>query len=139
MSIFTDIDKMLVSHLNSMVGLPAVAWENKPYTPVLGTLYIRPTNLSGETYQASLGVNGTDGHVGIYQVDVFIEIDKGRKEALTMADKIADHFKRGTYLSFNNRALRTKNVSRQVFTNNNDGWLMLAVEISYIAITEARV
>ena len=139
MSVYGDIDKALVSHLNSMVGLPAVAWENKYYTPVNGTTYIRPTHLTGEVYQATLGANGTDGNIGIYQIDIFIKSGSGRSEAVNMADTIANHFKRGTYLTYNNRTLRTKNISRDVGTNTNDGWFKISVTISYLAFTEARV
>jgi len=139
MSVFGDLDKMLVAHLNSMVGLPSVAWENKDFDPVHGNIYLRPTLLAGEVYQASLGENGTDGNLGIYQIDIFIESGKGRSEAVNMADIISNHFKRGTYLTYNGRTLRTKNVSRRVGTNNGDGWYQIPVIINYIAFTTARI
>lgn len=139
MSIFLDISAALDSQLNNMTDLPPVAWENKDYSPVIGTLYLRPTLIAGEVVQATLGDNGTDSNTGIYQVDVFAESGKGKNAALVMADKIADQFKRGTDLIYNGRTVRTRNVSRQVGANSADGWYHLIVEISYIAFTEARV
>lgn len=139
MSIFLDISAALDTQLNTMSGLPPVAWENRGYTPVVGTLYIRPTLISGDVVQATLGDAGTDMNVGIYQVDIFAEAGKGKNEALVMADKIADQFKRGTDLTYNSRTVRVRNVSRQVGINNVDGWFQVIVEISYISFTEARV
>lgn len=139
MSVFLDISAALDSNLNSMTGLPPVAWENRKYTPVMGTLYLRPTLLSGDTVQSTLGDSGTDMNVGIYQVDVFAEAGKGKNAALVMADKVADQFKRGTDLAYNSRKVRVRNVSRRVGVNNTEGWYQVIVEVSYISFTEARV
>ena len=139
MSVFIAINKMLDTQLGSMLGVPPVAWTNRDFTPVEGTLYLRPTLIAGDTFQSTLGANGQDTSVGIYQVDIFSKAGSGRKENLLMADLIASRFKRGTYLSADGHALRIKNVSRRVATNDTNGWFMLPIEITYIAITEARV
>lgn len=139
MSVFLDISAALDSNLNSMSSLPPVAWENRDYTPVVGTLYLRPTLIAGETVQATLGDSGTDNNTGIYQIDVFAESGKGKNEAVVMADLIADQFKRGSDLIYNGRTVRTRNVSRQVGISNADGWYQVIVEVSYISFTEARI
>jgi len=138
MSIFVDISAALESHLNDMVGKPPVAWENFEYEPEIGTLYIRPTLIAGDVNQASLGDAGQDMNIGIYQIDVFSKAGQGKKEALEMADTIADQFKRGTDLTYNGRNVRIRSVSRQAAINNADGWYQIILEISYISYTEAR-
>ena len=138
MSVFVDISAALESHLNSMAGKPPIAWENYSYDPSMGTLYIRPTLLAGDVVQATLGTTGTDQNLGVYQIDIFSEAGQGKGEALSMADTIANHFKRGTDLTYNSRTVRIRNVSRQVGFNNPDGWYQIIVEVSYIAFTEAR-
>lgn len=137
MSVFIDQSAAFDSHLNSMVGKPPIAWENRPYEPSLGTLYARPTLIPGDMVQASLGDSGQDQSVGVYQIDVFAEAGQGKNEAVVMADTIANHFKRGTELTYNSRVVRIRSVSRQVGVMDN-GWYKIIVEIAYISFTEAR-
>lgn len=139
MSVFYDIGRALRKQLNAMTSLPPIAWENKKYTPIVGTLFLRPTNITGDTVQASLGDSGTDETVGIYQIDVFSPADKGDKAASQMADNVANKFKRGTVMSYNGRNVRVINVSRQVGITNNDGWYQVSVVITYKAFTQPRV
>lgn len=120
-----------------MSGTHGIAWENYNYTPVAGTLYLRPTNLQGSTDQATLGTDGTDLTTGVYQVDVFAEASKGKNAALVMADNIANHFKRGTVLTYNGRTVRVTTVRRGL-TDNSNGWYQIPVEILYRSYTQAR-
>lgn len=139
MSVFLDISYTLNARLNAMASLPPVAWENSnEYKPVIGTLYLRPTVIPGDVFQSSLGENGQDQNVGIYQIDVFAESGEGYNDAIVMADLIANHFKRGTTLTYNNRTVRIRNTSRQVGINSNDGWYQVPVEIPYISFTTPR-
>ena len=137
MSVFNDIQAVLHSHLNTMAGKPPIAWENSNFEPTTGTLWARATLLSGASTQATLGTDGEDSNVGVFQVDVFSPIDEGHSEAVTMADTIADHFKRGTYLTYNSRTIRVRSVSRGAAGRDNN-WYQIPVEINYIAHTQAR-
>jgi len=139
MSVFRDILYCLDAHLKTLVPLPPVAWENKNYKPVKDTLYLRPTILPAETVQATLGDNGTDSNSGIYQIDVFTPSGKGIKAAIEMADKIANLFKRGTYITYNGRTVRVKSVGRERSSNDDNGWYIVPVVITYISFTEARI
>ncbi len=137
MSVFLDISAALDGQLNTMPSLPPVAWENKTYEPILGTLYLRATNIQGDTTQGSLGTNGEDLTIGVYQVDVFAPAGEGKNEALVMADNIANHFKRGTDLTYNSRVVTVTSAQRGP-TNQADGWFQIPVEIIYRAYTQAR-
>ena len=137
MSVFTDISAALDGRLNTLADSPPVAWENKEYTPTKSTLYLRPTNLAGSTTQSSLGTSGEDMNEGVYQVDVFAPAGRGKKAANDAADGVADHFKRGTDLTYNGRTVRVRSVSRGAGRNSN-GWYQIPVIINYYAITAAR-
>ena len=137
MSVFLDISAALDKQLSIMASLPPVAWENTVYKPVVGTLYLRPTNLQGSTVQSSLGTSGTDETTGVYQVDIFAPAGKGKNAAIVMADNIANQFKRGTRLSYNSRIVTVTSAQRGG-TNIADGWFQLSVEIIYRSFTEAR-
>jgi len=138
MSVFLDISAALDGHLNTMTSAPPVAWANIDYTPTVGTLYVRPSLLPADTIQATLGDSGTDMNQGIYQIDVFAPANKGKNEAMVMADLIANRFKRGTDLAYNGRNIRVKSVSQAVATVNPDGYFQVPVKIIYISFTEAR-
>lgn len=138
MSVFLDISAALDTHFNTMVGKPPIAWENKAYTPVVGTLYARVTNLQGDTVASSQSASkGQDITLGVYQVDVFAEAGKGKNDALVMADTIADHFKMDTELTYNSRLVRVASVSRGT-TNTSDGWYQVPVEVVYNAYSARR-
>jgi hypothetical protein len=135
MSAFTDISAALDSHTNDL-SLPT-AWENSGYEPTIGTLYIRPTILPANTFQAGLGASGLDDNFGIYQIDIFSEAGKGKGAAIIKADVIANAFKRGTVLTYNGVSVRLGNVSRG--SGSRDGaWFVLPVFINYQSFTQAR-
>lgn len=137
MSEFANISGALDSHLNSMAGLPPVAWENQNYSPTQGTLYLRPTIIPGDTLQAGLGDAGIDEHIGLYQVDVFAEAGVGKGAAVVMADTVADQFSRGTVLSLNGVDVRIVSTSRGVGTVDG-GWFIVPVTVSYQSFTQPR-
>ena len=136
MTIFRDISAALDKHLNEMDGLPDVAWENANYEPVIGSTFVRPTNIQGDTIQTSLGTNGNDETEGLYQVDVFTSSNTGKGAAIELADLIGDRFKRGQYLTYNGVNVRIKQTSRGVGINS-DGWYQIPVNIQYLSITAA--
>ena len=134
-NVFLNIGSALDKHLNDMVGKPDVAWENKKFKPVNGELYLRPTNIQGETTAIT---SGQDETIGIYQVDIFAPVGDGKYEPLIMADKIANQFKQDSTLPYNSQLVKIRNVSRGTISNNDDGWLHIAVEITYYAFSDKR-
>ncbi len=132
---FLDISAALDNHLNNMVGLPSVAWPNKSFTPVAGTIYIRPTQLTGDSIPTT---NTDDMNIGIYQIDIFTEAGQGKAEIQAMADLIADRFKVDTQMTYNGVTVEVKTVSQKPARNNNDGWYQMPIEIVYYSFTVRR-
>ena len=130
---FNDMQAALDARLDSMDSTP-VAWPNIPYEPSAGTTYVRPQFLPAETVQVSLGASGKDETNAIYQVDVVYPRGAGRT---TLTDTIADHFKRGTVLSYNGTSLRVRSVS--IGPALLDGaWTFVPVSIDVQTYTGAR-
>jgi len=138
MSVFYDISTALNTHLKDMISAPPIAWQNDGYEPTLKTLYIQPTNLPADTAVGALGgSNGTDENSGIYSVNIFAELGKGRKESEQMADTIADRFKRDTEITYNGRKVVIKGVS--IKTGRQSGaWYQVPVDIEYHSFTARR-
>ena len=133
-TLFFNISAALDDRLDSMSGLPAVAWGSKIYKPVIGTLYLRPTNIQGDTEAET----NQDQTIGIYQVDVFSQAGKGKKAALVMADKVADQFKQDTIFAYGGQNVRVINVSGRVISHNDEGWFHYMVEVTYDVFSEKR-
>lgn len=133
--IYANISAALDKNLNDMVGSPPVAWEGRKFTPENGTLYLRPTNIQGDTVAVT---NGQDETNGLYQIDIFAPADNGKYELLLMADKLADQFKQDKELIYSTAKVRVLNVSRRVISNNDDGWLHMAVEVTYYTFSLKR-
>lgn len=134
---FRDISAALSGRLNTLTGGTPIAWENSEYTPTIGTMFLRETLLPANTVQGSLGTIGKDEHGGIYQVDIFAPSGSGKGAAVAKADSVADHFKRGTTLTYNGESVRIRNVSRSNF-GYDGGWLILSINIEYFTVTDPR-
>lgn len=137
-TVFRDIAAALNTRLNRLAGAPPIAWENQGYAPHVGTAYIRPTLLPGDTRQATLGANGEDRTDGLYQVDVFVEAGRGTDAAVSIADTIADHFARGADMAYNDVIVTITRAQRRGGVQTADGWYMIPVEIYFKSHTAAR-
>lgn len=140
MSVNIDISAALDKHLNDMTGVPSlVAWENLNIIPIVGTLWLRATNLQGDTVSLTVGATaGKDATVGVYQIDVFAEAGQGKNEAVVMSDTITDRFKMDTELTYNSRFVRITQVNRGIGRNDGNGWYHIPINIVYEAHTLRR-
>lgn len=139
-SVFTDISAALEGHLAAMPFtlpevMPPVAWENKPFEPVKDTLFLRPTNLQGETVAVT---HDQDETLGVYQIDIFAPAGDGKFAVVDMADKIADHFKQDTSMMYLSQRVRVQNVSRGKIETDDNGWVRLNIDVRYYAFSDRR-
>lgn len=123
-----------MTRVTTMPSLPPVAWPNIEYSPNGTTLYLQPNILPVDTAQASLGTDGKDLTIGIFQIDVVAPAGTGRS---TMPDIVADHFARGTTLSYNNTIVKVRTVSIAPAMLEGS-WYRVPVTINYFTYTEAR-
>lgn len=133
MAEFIDISAALDKHLDDMTGKPDVAWENDAYEPVIGTLYVRASNLQGDSY-AETEQDRTDG---IYRLDIMSPAGDGKSEAMTMADLLIDRFKQDTEITYGSAKVTILTASRG--NGFNDGsWYSIILDIVYYAYTARR-
>lgn len=103
---YTAIRAAFTTKLLTYPSVPSIAWENVPFTPVIGTAYIKPVLLPGEPLQAEIGTNGINRHYGIFQISIFAPAGKGISTISSLRDGLIDHFKRGTVLTYDGIATR---------------------------------
>jgi len=131
---FNDIQAAFDTKLGQSVSDP-IAYPNIPYEPSAGTVFVRPSFLPAETSQASLGANGKDETVGVYQIEVVTPRGSGRPQSV---DAIADAFKRGTVLTYNDVNVRIRSVSIGVALVTDTAWYSVPVSVNFQTFTEAR-
>jgi len=130
---FLKIGAALDKRLSELADLPPVSWENEIHSPTIGELYLRATNLTGD----SAAESEQDLNVGVYQIDVFTESGTGKYENETMADKLADWFKPLTELIYDGVTVVIKTVDKSPALTN-DGWYQIPVNITYYSFTDRR-
>jgi hypothetical protein len=137
-TIYADTSSALDSHLKSFATTNslAVQWENKTSKRPNGT-HLRQSLLPVESVQAELGSTGQDYNQNIYQVDVVVRADDGKKELYTKLDLVADHFARGTVLTYNSQKIRITRVEFSPLVFDTD-FVYIAVSVTAENYTPAR-
>ena len=127
----SSIRAAFVTKLQAFTGLPAVAWENVPYTPTTGTPYLKPVLLPAEPFQAELGTAGANRHSGIYQISIMYPSSIVGVAALnTLAANLCDHFKRGTVLTYSGVTVTIQKAYMSAVMQETD-WQMVPITIQY--------
>lgn len=131
---FQDIEAALTNQLQTLTDSPDVAWPNTNFKQKAGETYLRCFILLSPTVQASMSLTGKDVTEGIFQISVFVPAASGRS---AWPDSIADHFKRGTVLSYNNLKLRVRSVSMGP-TIVEGAFNIVPLSVNFQTYTEAR-
>lgn len=90
-----DIQAALNARLASLPDRPPVSWPNTADDPTGDDVWLEVSHLPRETDAPLLGYTSALDLGGLYQVTVVTQLGKNSTEALTMADRIIDHFPRG--------------------------------------------
>lgn len=107
-----------------------VAWQNRAYTPTIGSRYVRANILPAETQNPSLG----DDHkrfIGIFQILVYTPDDVGAGAAETIAESLFTTFARGTSFTASSVTTRVLDSPSVLPSFNDDGWYVTPVSIRY--------
>lgn len=129
MGVFSNIQRALDTHLNSLTDRPYVAWPNAKATPLNGSSYIRPTLLPANSDLYTL--NDVNMNPGIYQIDIYAPLEKGLNSALTLADAIKDHFESNRRLTAGGDTVFIQNISLGS-AERQDAWYRVFLEINYV-------
>jgi hypothetical protein len=96
---YSAIRSAFTAKLQAYPQLPAVAWENIPFTPT-AVPYLKPALVPAEPFQAEIGTNGINRHTGFYQISIFVPSGSGVAAINALVSGLCDHLKRGTSLSY---------------------------------------
>jgi len=92
MTVTNSIRIALENHLAGMVGVPAVAWPNVPYTPTPGTPYLRVQFIPVNRRAVVAGPNPEQRHSGLFYVTAYTAESLGSSAGLVLADVIQARF-----------------------------------------------
>jgi hypothetical protein len=126
------IRAMLESRLNTLSPALATAWENAPYTPVVGTPYQAAYLLLATPENPTMG-DDYYREQGIFQINLFYPIQAGTATAAARAAAIKTLFKRGTSITSNGVTVQIE-ATPEVSQGRRDGdrWA-LPVKIRWFA------
>jgi len=125
---FSNIQRALDTHLNTLSNRPYVAWPNTKFKPQENASFIRPTMLAARSDILTLD----DVHLnpGIYQVDVYVPLEKGVNAALTIIDDIKDHFEANRILNSGGTSVFIQSISLGQL-QREEAWFRAYLEINY--------
>jgi hypothetical protein len=130
MGILTNIELALHTRLATLSGSPSIEWPNTHFNPTENTLFLRPTILPSDTSLSTLA--GVEEHKGIYQVDVFVPLEKGVSALHTLLDGIDSLFKGNKTLTAGGDTIFIQAVSRGR-TERQESWYVGFVEVNYLS------
>lgn len=127
MGTLIDIQLALDSKLSTLSPAVSTAWPNTKYKPTENTSFLRPTLLS--TRQPGETLSGGQYHKGIYQIDIFVPLEKGVSALLTIEDNLYTLFRKTT-LTKNSTVVWIKSVNRGP-TQRDDAWYHGIIEVEF--------
>lgn len=131
---FNDIQTALDTRLSTLSGGYSIAWPNTKFEPEADQTFLSPSFIPNTTEQVGLGSSGKDETNGLYQIDVVYPAGTGRS---TIPDLIADHFKRGTVLTYNSVNVRVRSVSIESAVTEG-AFHFVPVTVDFQTYTDAR-
>lgn len=130
MSKFKNIRTGLDYTLSQMSGGTPISWYNLNYIPVLGTMYLRPTQMPGKSVHLEI-TDGTQNNPGIYQIDVFGALNKGVGPVLDKIDQLSDYFKAFGNITSGNNIIYIQSISTTPMTVLDNTWIKSGIQINY--------
>jgi len=114
MGIVAEISNALEVKLNSMSGIPDVAWQNSKYEPSIDGEYYRVTNVPFQPVQIGIGDDSGVRRDGLLQIDVAVPKGAGRIRSDALADQIVEHFPIGLELFTNAESYKIRIIGTTV-------------------------
>lgn len=128
-----DLQAALNDRLSDEFPTMPMAWENRPYTPTIGTAYLAATLLPAEPEAITLGTSPYIERRGIFQVSCFYPAAAGWGDAKSKAAEIVAAFPAHLQFVYNGLTV-TIDRSWPGPGLSKDGWYMVPVSIRYSAV-----
>lgn len=130
-----DINTALSVRLTAIqtAGNPPIAYENTPYEPTEGTLYLRENFIPNIKDPVGIAHASSDDYEGIYQVTVADGRGDRRFDAQEQARLVSAHFPRGAEYTYNGVTVKiTKTRVNGAVVEDN--WYNIPVTIEWRAL-----
>lgn len=112
------------------LGIPQakVAYENQPFTPPAdGSMWYGITNLPASRDPLTLGDDGDDRYVGVFQIDIYGPQGEGVKAVLQAASAMTANYSAGTKFTHSGQAVLVR--KSEISQPRRDG-VRLVVSVS---------
>jgi hypothetical protein len=131
MSVFANIQKLLDERLKMMAGVPYISWPNAETKPGNSALvrYIKPTLLMGDSQLYTL--NDYEQIPGIYQIDIYVQLNRGVQEMHSIADGLKEHFEAVRKLETGSTIVYIQSINRGS-SLREDSWYKGFIEINFM-------
>lgn len=113
-SIYDNIRAALETTLNSVDGIPSVAWENVQFKPTTGQSYIKPRFLPTRREPAVRGTNPQMYYQGVFRIDCFVPEGEGPAAGDDLADSIIEAFEATTDVSYSGTTVSIRYAEREM-------------------------
>lgn len=123
-AIYDDIRQALEVKLNSISGLPSVAWENVQFDPEDNTSYVQPMFSPTNRQPAVRGLNPQQYYRGLFTVNVYTPADQGPSAADTLANTIIENFEATSDLTANSKTISIRTADRRMGMKVNNHYLV---------------
>lgn len=120
----------LATQLNT-VDLPT-QWENAPFTPPAGEVYLAEALLPGPTLSVGISGASSDEFGGIYQVTVYAPLGGTKGAGLGAAKAVADAFPKAAQFTHDGTTVVVLRTSQAPAFNSGDRWA-IPVSVTYRA------
>lgn len=129
MSLFKEIKQALEMRLDILEPKPPIAWENTDYEPSPRQSYIAPFIVPAESNLADL--NYLQNNMGIFQIDIYVPLDKGTGELFTIADNVSNLFRAYKTSMSDGSMLRVYAISPPRNSGRDEAWHKASVDINW--------
>lgn len=130
----SKINTALALRLKAL-NLPT-AYENAPFTPTNGELYLRENHLPVPPLTPTLESDGFQDNAGIYQVSVMAPAGEYKKKGFDTAEQVRAHFVRGLVLTESGVKVKIERASVGPALTVGDRF-MIPVSVQYRSVIQS--
>ncbi len=131
----TKIEGALLDRVESLVWDAAqIAWPNDEFTPTIGTKFLRPTVIPGETLSPGASADSSEDHQGLLDVSLFYPAGSGALSPQRDASIILKHFKKDTSMLRSDVTVTVSKAPWREAAIQETDWYHVPLRIPYRAL-----
>lgn len=128
-TVFSTSASLLREKLSELPNLPKVYWENTVLTTVVNQVHLRPRIIPVTSQLLDVDRRQING--GIFSIGIYVPLNKGEKQLLTLIDSIYTLFNETLSLSEGSYIIDLLAISRSNL-RRDENFCMANVDIEYV-------